>query len=108
MTDTLSKLFGSAARVKLLRLFMFNAEQAFTAPEAAARIRSSVKNTTREMALLRKLGVVAREGRTAVPRYKLNDTFSYLRALQALLLKRPRAVRTIFTRASGKWERSSS
>ncbi|HVV15274.1 MAG TPA: hypothetical protein VHD55_02670 [Candidatus Paceibacterota bacterium] len=98
MTDTLSKLFGSAARVKLLRLFLFNNEQTFTVAEAAARIRVNTKETSREMLLLRKLGAIVRDGRGTVPRYRLNGDFSYLRALQALLLNAPERANDIYAR----------
>lgn len=98
MTDTLSKLFGSAARVKLLRLFLFNPAQAFSAAEAAARARVNKKETAREVSLLRTVGAVARSGRANPPRFILKEDFSYLQALQSLLLNAPARAGEIYGR----------
>jgi hypothetical protein len=38
MNDTLGKIFGGASKVKVMRLFIFNAEQGFTLPEIVSRV----------------------------------------------------------------------
>lgn len=86
MTDPLVKLFGSAVRVKLLRLFLFNPRQSFTVAEAAARARASADDAHHEIALFQHVGVVARSGRGKGPRYVLNGNFEYVREMQNLLL----------------------
>ncbi|MDB5225563.1 MAG: seg [Candidatus Adlerbacteria bacterium] len=85
MIDPLAKLFGSAARVKLLRLFLFNPSQSFTAAEAAGRSRVSSAEARRELLGLRQAGLL-RKPRTKVVRYTLNEKFQYLQALKHLVL----------------------
>jgi len=88
MTDTLQKLFGSNARLKLLRLFLFNPKSTFTMAEAAERSQTRSTEVRREFALLLQIGVVkkARRGSAAAARYQLNPNFEYTLALQNLLL----------------------
>ncbi len=58
MTDTLSKLFGSPARVKLLRLFLFNSQSTFTRRRGGGAHPHSLKDVQAELGLFAKLGVV--------------------------------------------------
>lgn len=89
MTDTLTKLFGSPARVKLLRLFLFNPRSSFTAPDAAARARVGPKETRSEISLMLRLGLVMRSLRGVHVRYGLNLDSPYTVALQNLLINTP-------------------
>ena len=89
MTDPLQKLFGSQARLKILRLFLFNPRQTFTLPEAAARARVTEREARREIRLLESIRLIAsvrRSSRTKGAHYVLNDNFSQLENLQNLLL----------------------
>jgi len=89
MTDPLEKLFGSQARVKLLRLFLFNPRHAFTLPEAAQRARIREREARREINLFLKAKVlkkVRRPARARGARFALNDEFEYRATLQQLLL----------------------
>lgn len=89
MTDPLIKLFGSHTRLKLLRLFLFNPSQAFTAAEAAERARTESSSARRELLNLKQAGLL-KKARTKVTRYELNDKFPYLGALKALILNTER------------------
>lgn len=89
MADILQKLFGSTARVKLLRLFLFNPRQSFPLEEIVTRARVTVSEARREVALLRSAGVVEPSHRGKVTRYAANLEFPYLLALQSLLLNAP-------------------
>lgn len=89
MTDTLAKLFGSAARVKLLRLFLFNPREAISAGEAAAQLRVSAPVVRREIAAFASIGLIKRTTHASRVRYILNQDFRYLKALQGLLLNSP-------------------
>ncbi len=89
MTDPLIKLFGSHARLKLLRLFLFNPSVSFTAAEAAARSRVPATEARRELINLVAAGLL-RKARTKVTRYGLNEKFPYLLALKHLLLNTAR------------------
>jgi hypothetical protein len=94
MTDPLIKLFGSHARLKLLRLFLFNPSMSFTAAEAAARSRVSSPETRRELLNLVAAGLL-RRARTKLTRYELNEKFPYLQALKHLLLNTARRGETV-------------
>ncbi len=90
MTDPLAKLFGSAARVKLLRLFLFNPRATYTLPDAANRARVPERTARREVALFAGAGVIKRaRGYRAGARFGLNADFEYCAALQNLLLNVP-------------------
>jgi hypothetical protein len=86
MTDPLAKLFGSNARVKLLRLFLFNSRQSFTVGEAAARTLVPALDAKREIELLLRVGVIERTARGRGLRYILSAGLPYLTPLQQLLL----------------------
>lgn len=97
MLDILGKLLGSPARVKLLRLFLFNPKVSYTLAEAAARARVSPAETRRELSLYVNVGLVkARAGNRK--RYTLDETFSYLSAFQHLLLNLPVRSKSIVER----------
>jgi hypothetical protein len=89
MADILQKLFGSDARVKLLRLFLFNPRQSFTLEDATLRARVTTTEARREISVLRSAGVVESSYRGKLARYSANERFPYLLALQNLLLNAP-------------------
>ena len=91
MPDILSKLFGSAPRVKLLRLFLFNPKQAFTPAEAAARAQIKDKEGKRELALLEQIQLIkqVKRARALGTSFVLDHDFKYIAALQNLLLNAP-------------------
>ncbi len=101
MTDPLSKLFGSPARVKLLRLFLFNARQSFTLPELAARSRVPALEARREVQTFASVGLITRSARGKGIRYTLAPDFQYTEALQHLLLSAPTRGETILTSIRG-------
>lgn len=57
--DTLGKLFGSQARVKILRLFLLNPLEAFDVPTIADKSKVTPAETRREITLLKKVGFLA-------------------------------------------------
>ncbi|HET8581600.1 MAG TPA: hypothetical protein VFL98_04035 [Candidatus Paceibacterota bacterium] len=86
MTDFLSAFVGSASRAKMLRLFLFNGEAAFTATEAAKRAQVTKAAARKEISFLKRLGVVktmpvSRAGKKEVG-YGLNAESSHARILQ--------------------------
>jgi hypothetical protein len=98
MTDGLQKLFGSPARIKLLRLFLFNPRQSFTLADAAKRARVSEDEVRRECAVFSRAELVMRAARGKGVRYVLNSDFEYVAALQNLLLNAPARGRDIVER----------
>jgi hypothetical protein len=86
MTDNLQKIFGSNARLKLLRLFLFNPQHSFTAAEAAARTQIGPSEARRELVDLVASGLIRKNSRGKQTKYDVNGGFPYLLSLQNLLL----------------------
>lgn len=89
--DVLGKLLGSPARVKFLRLFLFNPGAVLKLSEAADRAQVALSVARRELPFYERLGLLRpRRVRGARERaYILNEGFAYLSALQHLLLNLP-------------------
>lgn len=101
MTDGLEKLFGTPARVKLLRLFLFNPRQTFSTKDIATRARVTDREVRRELNLLTHVKIVDRLTRGRGIRFGLNQKFEYALALQNLLLNAPRRADDIVKRMRG-------
>lgn len=100
--DTLSKLFGSEARVKMIRLFLFNPEQPFCTEDIAQRVKVSTPSVRHEVAILKKIDMIRGKQFTHIVSVKknrkletkrkkeggwvLNSNFPYLAALKDLLI----------------------
>ena len=87
--DPLSKLFGSPARLKLLRLFLFNDDQTFAAADVAVRTKTPKDHVRKELNALSAIGlvrkkVVTRGGRKSVE-YCASRKFPYYDSLQSFI-----------------------
>ena len=97
MTDPLAILFGSQARVKLLRFFLFNPTQEFTFDDISRRARLVRRTARTEINALERAGVIKKktihipvEGKDKKLRaqgYVLNEKFPQLSSLQTLLFE---------------------
>lgn len=97
MADPLSILFGSMARVKLLRFFLFNPSREFTFDDISRRARLPRRTARTELSSLEKAGVIVRrqmtvaiDGKTKkmkVLGFALNKDFGELQALQTFLFE---------------------
>ena len=58
--EHLSKLFGSPARVKLLRLFLFNPDTPFDRSDVVSSARVTPDTASKELAALSRAGVITR------------------------------------------------
>lgn len=76
--DPLSRIFGSPARLKLLRLFVFNDDSAFPASVVAFRARTSKDATRKELAVLVAAGFIKKR---AGKGYVANKKFEHYSAL---------------------------
>jgi len=99
--ETLTALFGSPAKVKLLRLFLFNPGTAFLPRELAHRTKCPLPAVNRELSTLTRAGLLKKrqvlksvEDRTGDKiafkklrgaGYSLDEKFSYLDSLKNLL-----------------------
>ena len=89
MTDKLGKLFGSVARVRLLRLFLFHPRPSFSMEDAIRRTRCVRKDVRKETRELLKAKVIRRASGRG--RFALDQRYPYLEALRELLLTVPLA-----------------
>ena len=97
MADPLSILFGSTARVKLLRFFLFNPSKEFTFDEISKRARLVRRTARTEMSALEKAGVIVKrqmyvlidgkKKKMKVLGFALNKDFEELQALQTFLFE---------------------
>jgi len=96
-TDSLSILFGSTARVKLLRFFLFNPSKEFTFDEISKRAKLVRRTARTELNSLLKADIIKSKQtyqtvsghlkRVRVQAYVLNKEFSELQALQTFLFE---------------------
>ena len=100
--DILAKLFGSEAKVKIMRLFLFNPEQPFSPSDIAIRAKVSLITVRHEATRIRKMGMIKgkrfsrtvsiKRGKKIFRRKKkeggwiLNPAFPYLPAIRSLLI----------------------
>jgi len=83
--QSLVKLFGSPARLKTLRLFVFNRGSAFTLGEVTQRTKLSKVVARRELTELIASGLVRKKGKGASASYQTNPRFEHLEALDAFI-----------------------
>ncbi len=97
MTDPLTILFGSQARVKLLRFFLFNPSKEFTFDEISKRARLVRRTARTEMNALERAEVIKKkqiliqnegsEKKVKAVGYSLNRNFINLQSLQTFLFE---------------------
>jgi len=97
MADALSILFGSTARVKLLRFFLFNPTHEFAFDDISRRARLVRRTARTELNALERAGVIKKkqiyieqEGKkrkTKVQGFVLNKDFPELNSLQTFLFE---------------------
>lgn len=95
--DPLSILFGSQARVKLLRFFLFNPSKEFTFDEISRRAKLVRRTARTEMNALERAEVIKKkqiyaekegsEKKVRVQGYVLNKDFPNLQSLQTFLFE---------------------
>ena len=102
MEDALGKLFGSPARVKIMRLFLFNPEKVFGPAEIKVKSHVLPQVVTSELSRLRATGLIKKKKgvkeievkkwkkvvkkKKYINGWSLNERFQYLDALKSLLL----------------------
>ena len=94
-SDPLSILFGSPARVKLLRFFLFNPSKEFTFDDISRRAKLVRRTARTEMNALERADIIrgkqvyqqieGRSKRSRVLAFTLNKEFAELQALQTFL-----------------------
>lgn len=79
---SVSYIFGGEAKVKIMRLFIFNPTQAFTPAEVVGRAKANPLIARRELASLVKAGLIKKRGKS----YILNKAYRYLPAVGNFLI----------------------
>lgn len=97
--ETLERLFGSSARVKIMKFFLFNPEELVEKSDIAKKTKTSVTATQAELKLFCDIGLTKKRifikstqlknGKTKkqkIQGYALNPMFKYLNNLKNLLI----------------------
>jgi len=97
--DTLAKLFGSSAKVKTLKLFIFNPEEIFETKEIAQKAKINSREVRPQINILKSAGLIRKKSafrevvrkkdkhprKKRISGYCLNPDFHYLSQIRALL-----------------------
>ena len=78
----LEKLFGSSARVKIMKLFLFNPEICFGKNDLITKTKVQQANANRELKLLSDISLIKKRSKG----YILNQDFGFLKQLKNLLI----------------------
>ena len=93
--ETLAKLFGGQARIKIMRLFLLNEDQVFSIDDIVSRSRVMRPSARREVNSLLSLGFIksktitvtgSRGSKKKFPGYIINTDFQYLKPIKDLLI----------------------
>ncbi len=88
--ETLSKLFGSENKVKIMRLFLFNPDQVFDTRDITERAKVQSSKVRREILGLLKMGLVKHRSTHKKKKrgqgFALDPEFGYLSQLQNFLI----------------------
>ncbi len=103
MQSILEKIFGSAARVKIIRLFLLNQENLFNAKDISRRAKVSIASVRREIFLLNGIDFIKQKRekiddviklkngeiknkKKIIQGFKLNPLFPFLHQLRGLVV----------------------
>lgn len=93
--ETLAKLFGGQARVKIMRLFLLNHNSIFEIEDVVSRSRVTKANSRKEVNALSAMGFVkqktvthegTRGAKKKVPAWQLDSSFPYIDSIRDLLV----------------------
>lgn len=100
--ETLTKLFGSAAKVKIIKMFLFNSGTAYDVTQISDRTKESSSKVRREVHVLEKMDLIKRRvfyktvhrkkgnkkivGKVKTSGWILNTDFEFLAPLQQFLV----------------------
>jgi hypothetical protein len=87
MSETLEALFGSKARVRVMRFLLLNPEVEFNANEIAHKNMLKNEDTRKELANFKKIKFVLEKMKKGRKYYALNPQFAFYPELRALIVK---------------------
>ncbi len=101
--EPLAKLFGSPARLKMIRLFVFNQDTDFTPTQITERLKLSKEVARRELDNLCASGLLRKKGARMSVRYQVNSRFEHIIALNVFIRETtnvlPRVIISMLKRA---------
>ncbi|MEK7461838.1 MAG: hypothetical protein AAB586_02075 [Patescibacteria group bacterium] len=80
--QSISHIFGGEAKVKIMRLFIFNSGIIFTPAEISSRTKEKHNIVRRELGILTKAGLIKRRTKN----FMLDTTYPYLSAIENFLI----------------------
>lgn len=83
--EPLAKIFGSPARLKTLRLFVYNQDNPLTLHEVSERTKLSKDTARRELSDLVSAGLLKKRGSHNSARYQTNPKFEHLPELDEFI-----------------------
>ncbi len=83
--DPLARLFGSSARLKLLRLFLFNDDTSYTPSDAAFRVNIPKETARKELRVLLAADIIRKRTGKEGTVLAANRRFIHYKSLQAFL-----------------------
>lgn len=83
--EPLAKIFGSPARLKLLRLFIFNQKDSFSLSSLSSRTKLTADTVRAELPDLIAAGLIRKRGDRAGARYQVHPKFEHLAPLDAFI-----------------------
>jgi hypothetical protein len=101
--DAMARLFGSAERLRLLRLFFFNPRHLFTSEDVANRTKMAPRKAAHEMRGLADAGIlrVIETAKNPRLRYTVDEKFRFYEELRDMLLDAPLRSMDVYKRVRG-------
>jgi predicted transcriptional regulator len=87
MANTLSKLFGSKTRVKVLTLLLVDPDKTYCVREITRRLDDTINSVRRELAILEKIGLVESVDKNRKRYYSIRKSCPFFPELRGLILK---------------------
>lgn len=86
--DTLSLLFGSVLRVKMMRLFLFNPNRPFDLEYIEGKTGTKLRHIEKEITFFKKIGLVkTKRKKKKIVGWMLDSSFKYIEALTDFLVR---------------------
>ena len=83
--DPLAKLFGSNARLKVLRLFLFNDDLSFTLADVVERTKTAKDPARKELSALTSMGLLKKKSGKGAATFSTHRKFPHYDALQTFI-----------------------
>jgi DNA-binding transcriptional ArsR family regulator len=83
--ESLAKIFGSPARLRVLRLFLFNQHASFTSSDVARRAKLAPEAVRHELSELVAARLVRKKGTRVSAQYQVNPHFEHLEGLDVFI-----------------------